>query len=406
MCFAAGGLPSRQTFVPRPTTHLFLACLLLTARAAPGRAEPPAASAWVEWDRRTDRVVSAPGDNGAAYPRAKQLSNGDILLAYHHGETLGNCGARITLRRSRDGGATWCQTREVEGSREKGFWGFSNPDFVELGRGRVLLVSAARGKAEPGSGDGFLSECRSSGLRIRFSEDYGATWGPPRLIAAGRGRVWEPSIVRLPGGELEIFYAVESPFWVERGSTQCIESIRSPDGGQTWSAPELVAQQPGCRAGVPSVLALNNGHVVCGQEVVGLDTSPWIVDTLHGQAQHARLAQNRYEFGGGPFLASAPDGSTLLAFHSQCRQTAALKQVPGSWLLSDIFVQRGDANADHFGPASCPWPTEDALAGAFFPSLLVTKDGTLVALASFIRVNPDRTTTSVVRWVQGRMRRP
>ena len=93
----------------------------------------------------------------------------------------------------------------------------------------------------------------------------------------------------------------------------------------------------------------------------------------------------------------------MLAFHSQCRQTSYLKRVPGSWLLSDIFVQRGDAEADHFGPASCPWPTEDKLAGAFFPSLMVLRDGTLVAMASFITVHPDRTTSTVVRWIKGRM---
>jgi len=38
----------------------------------------------------------------------------------------------------------------------------------------MLLVTAARGKAEPGK-DVFLSECERSELRLRFSHDFGAT---------------------------------------------------------------------------------------------------------------------------------------------------------------------------------------------------------------------------------------
>ncbi len=381
---------------------LFVGLGLILPVVLPARGAPPG-SAWVEWDRVTDRVISAPNDTGAAAPRARELSNGEILLVYHHGEALGNCGSRVTVRRSRDGGATWFQSQEIDGPMEKGFWGFSNPDFIELGKGRLMLVSAARGKADPHSPDIFLAECRRSGLRVRFSSDYGATWGAPRMIAAGRGRVWEPSIVRLPGGDLEIFYANESPDLQEEGSTQCIESIRSTDGGLTWAAPTLVSEQRNCRNGMPSALALKNGHVVCGQEVVGLPTSPWIADTLHGRTQNFHLAQDQYDFGAAPFLAHATDGSTLLAYHSQYRQTDYLKHSPGSWLFSDIFVQHGDADAGHFGPASCPWPTVDGLAGAFFPSLMVMRDGTIVIMASFITVHPDRSISTVIRSMKGRL---
>ena len=386
----------------KPAVRVVLVGFLLVIHAAP-LARGQTAASWVEWDRATERAVSAPHDTGAASPRARQLSNGEILLAYHHGETYGNCGSRVTLRKSRDGGATWYQTQEIDGPRERGFWGFSNPDFIELGRGRLLLVSAARGKADPGSSNGFLSECQRSGLRVRFSDNYGASWGPPRMIAAGRGRVWEPSIVRLPGGELQIFYAIESPTLMAQGGGQGIESIRSLDGGQTWSFPTMVSHEPSCRNGMPAALALGNGHVLCAQEVVGLETSPWIADTLHGQTRSYHLAQDRYEFGGAPFLTRALDGSTLLIFHSQCRQTAYLKQMGGSWLFSDIFVQRGDADGNHFGPASSPWPTVEGLNGAFFPSLMVMNDGTLVAMASFITVHADHSTSTVVRWIKGRM---
>ena len=287
-----------------------------------------------------------------------------------------------------------------------GYWGFCNPDFVELGGGRLLLVSAARARAAPFSRDITLSECQRGGLRVRFSADYGATWGPPRLLAAGRGRLWEPSVVRLPGGELQIFYACESPLILSGGSSQGIECIRSTDDGRTWTPPVLVAAERGCRNGMPATLALPNGHVLCGQEVVGMATSPWLADTLQGQVKNFRLAQDRYDFGAAPFLARGPDGGTLLAFHSQCRQTPAFKLLGGSWLFSDVFVQRGDAAGRDFGPASSPWPTMADRTGAFFPSLLVLRDGSVVALASFISIQPDNSTRTNVRWIKGRLTAP
>ena len=393
----------------------FLAAVMLTALGAIRPALGPAATvpteapapapggSWIEWDRASERIVSAPGDAGAAYPRAKQLSNGEILLAYHAGGGLGDFGAWVTLRRSRDGGATWYQTQRIDGPSERGFFGFCNADFIELGGGRVMLVCAARGRALPYARDGFVSECQHGGLRVRFSNDYGSTWGPPRMIAGGRGRLWEPSIARLPGGELQIFYANESADLQVEGSRQCIESIRSQDDGKTWSAPVVVSEDPGCRNGMPAALTLGNGHVVCVQEVVGLKTSPWIADTVRGRTGGYHLAQNKYDFGAAPFLARAPDGGTLLAFHSQYLQTPEFKRVPMSWMFSHIYVQHGDADADNFGVASCPWPEIGANTGSFFPSLMVMNGGTLVAMASFITVHPDRTTSTVVHWIKGKM---
>ena len=381
---------------------LFLLALLAVPATYAVPFAPTASDNWVTWDRATDHVVSAPRDLGAAYPRAHQLSNGEILLAYHQGEPIGNFGSGITLRKSRDNGATWYRTTQIDGPNERGFWGFCNPDFIELGHGRLLLVSAARARAEPFTRDTLLSESRHGGLRLRFSNDYGNTWGPPRLIAAGRGRLWEPSVVQLPDGELQIFYANESPDQPE-GSSQCIESILSTDGGNTWTPPHLVSAQRDCRNGMPATLALSNGHVLCAQEVVGLANSPWIVDTLQGRVLSHRLAQDDYDFGAAPFLTRALDGDTLLTFHSQVRQTPLFKQLNGAWLFSDIYVQRGDANGEHFGPAARPWGDLPDHTGAFFPSLLVLRDNTLVALTSFITVNADHTTTTNIRWIKGRL---
>ncbi|MDQ3624999.1 MAG: glycoside hydrolase, partial [Verrucomicrobiota bacterium] len=204
----------------------------------------------VQWDASTDRVVSHT-DKSAAYPRAKRLSNGEILLGYHHGGGLGEWGTWVTLRLSRDGGASWYATRDLERPEGEAFYGFSNVDFVELGGGRVLLVTAGRGKPVPGQ-PVFLSECERSELRLRFSTDHGATWGDPIGLVRGRGRIWEPAIVRLPAGELEIYYAIEAPdLRRDGGLDQRIELVRSDDDGKTWSAPAQVSHHAGCRNGMP-----------------------------------------------------------------------------------------------------------------------------------------------------------
>ncbi len=359
---------------------------------------------WVAWNRATDRVVSHT-DDAAAYPRAKRLANGDILLGYHHGGGLGEYGTFVTLRRSRDGGATWLETRDVEGPEGERFWGFSNVDFLELDpRGHMLLVSAARGKAEPGKPE-FLSECERSELRLRFSADFGATWGAPIRVARGRGRVWEPSAVRLPTGEIEIYYANEAPDLLREGRLdQRIELIRSGDGGATWSEPEEVSQHPGRRNGMPAAAVLASGRVAFAQEMVRDPHSPWITETLRGHRVEETVAQTRYAFGAAPFLLTRHDGRTLLAFHSAFQKARPPDDAPVPWMFANVWVQQGDAEARHFSPASQPWPEVDARTGAFFPSLLMKDERTVVALASFVTHAPEGKSRTVVRWIEGRLK--
>jgi hypothetical protein len=365
------------------------------------------AADWVAWDRGSDRVVSHT-DRAAAYPRGRRLSNGEILLGYHHGAGAGEYGTYVTLRRSRDDGKTWVETRDVEGPEEPRFWGFSNVDFMETGAapGEMLLVTAGRGKAEPGK-DVFLSECERSELRLRFSPDFGATWGAPVGIASGRGRVWEPSLVRLPGGELEIYYACEAPDLRTSGrQAQRIEVVRSLDGGRTWTEPMEVSQHPGMRNGMPAAIVLANGRVACAQEMVGDKVSPWISFTLGGKRVEEIVAQRSYDFGAAPALLRAPDDTVILAFHSGFRRPRAPADAPVPWMFTSVWLQRGTAAAMEFGAGTQPWPDLDARSGMFFPSLLMKDAETVVVLASSITQSGDASSTRTsVRWIEGKLQR-
>jgi hypothetical protein len=358
----------------------------------------------ITWDTATDQVVSHT-DKAAAYPRGKVLSNGDILLGYHHGAGHGEYGESVTLRRSRDGGRTWIQTHDIERPGDPQFWGFSNIDFVELGDGRLILVTAARGKALPEK-DVFLSECERSELRIRFSEDYGVTWSEPVGIARGRGRVWEPSVVRLPNGDLEIYYACEAPDLLREGRLdQRIEVIRSTDNGRSWDTPLEVSQHPGARNGMPAAIVLSNGRVACAQEMVREKYSPVISFTLRGKRVEETVAQRRYDFGAAPAMLRLPASGVLLAFHSGFQRPPAPQDAALSWMFTNVWVQRGDDEAKHFGVGNQPWADLPARKGMFFPSLFMKDANTVVALASCISQPGDNSTARTeVRWIEGKLR--
>jgi BNR repeat-like domain len=363
------------------------------------------AADWITWDRTTDRVVSHT-DKAAAYPRARRLSNGDILLGYHHGGGAGEYGTWVTLRRSRDGGKTWTDTRDIDGPEEPQFWGFSNVDFVELGDGGdMLFVTAARGKAEPGKASVFLSECERSELRLRFSHDYGVTWGSPISVARGRGRVWEPSLVRLPNGELEVYYACEAPDLRKAGrQNQRIEVMCSLDHGRTWTEPAEVSQHPGMRNGMPAAIVLANGKVACAQEMVGDKVSPWISFTHRGKRVEETVAQRAHGFGAAPALLRTPDDSVLLAFHSGFQKSPAPAGALVPWMFTSVWVQRGNAEAKDFDSGTQPWPDLDERTGMFFPSLFMKDADTIVALASCIAQPGDGSSTRTnVHWIEGKL---
>jgi hypothetical protein len=363
------------------------------------------AADWITWDRSTDHVVSHT-DKGAAYPRARRLSNGEILLGYHHGGGAGEYGTWVTLRRSRDGGKTWIDTRDIEEPEEPQFWGFSNVDFIELGNGGdMLFVTAARGKAEPGTVDVFLSEGERSELRLRFSRDYGMTWSSPISVARGRGRVWEPSVVRLPNGELEVYYACEAPDLRRAGrQNQRIEVVRSLDNGRNWTGPAEVSQHPGMRNGMPAAIVLASGTVACAQEMVGDKVSPWISFTLQGKRVEETVAQRDYDFGAAPALLRMPDDSVLLSFHSGFQRPPAPVGAPVPWMFTNVWVQRGNAEAKDFGAGTQPWPDLDDRIGMFFPSLFMKDADTVVVLASCIMQPGDASSTRTsVRWIEGKL---
>jgi sialidase-1 len=91
-------------------------------------------------------------------------------------------------------------------------------------------------------------------VRTWISDDQGATWSDPTLIAAVDGlKLCEPSVLELPGGELVVFLREQS-----MKGWDAYKSI-SRDGGRTWGPVHAFAS-PGCHRPVTGIL--QNGKVM------------------------------------------------------------------------------------------------------------------------------------------------
>ena len=210
-----------------------------------------------------------------------------------------------------------------------------------------------------------------------------------------------------PNGELEIYFAREAPDLRRNGHlNQRIEVIRSLDLGRTWTEPAEVSQHPGARNGMPAAIALANGYVACAEEMVGEKLSPWISFTLRGKFIEEAVPQRAHAFGAAPALLRAPDNTVLLAFHSGFQKPPAPEGAPVPWMFTNVWVQRGNAEAKDFGAATQPWPRIDDRTGLFFPSLFLKDADTVVALASCITQPGDATTSRTsIRWIEGKIAR-
>src|SRR4029453_14559032 len=179
-------------------------------------------------------------------------------------------------------------------------------------------------------------------------------------------------VVRLPNGELEVYYACEAPDLRRAGGqNQRIEVVRSLDKGGHWTGGGEVSQHPGMRNGMPAAIVLASGTVACAQEMVGDKVSPWISFTLQGKRVEETVAQRAYDFGAAPALLRARDNSVLLAFHSGYQRPPAPAGAPVPWMFTSVWVQHGNAEAEDFGTGSQPCPDLDERSGFFSPSLLL-----------------------------------
>lgn len=371
----------------------FVALLLSgcgSTTAAPTSASPRVApyttGTRIAWDARTRQ---RPFDGPASYPRMIRLASGALLCSFE------SEGASLAMH-SVDDGITW--SAPVVAAAREGDVGAAVPSLVQLHDGTVLLAYNPRPPADN------QDSTRHFALRVKASHDGGRSWDTGvTVFTAGyqwaRG-VWEPSMIQLPDGEIQVFAANEYPY--AESLDQEITRFRSTDGGESWSGGETVSYRPGHRDGMPVPLQLHGGRgLVVAIEDDGLVEGPFkpaLLDLrtdgsaagtpIGGGSPRRRAAlvdgaELPVEaYAGAPYLAQLPSGETLLSFQSNAGRG-------GDWTNSTMVVAVGSEDAGGFGHATRPFPVRTG-RHALWGSLFVKDSSTVTALTTTTAFDSSR----------------
>lgn len=355
----------------------------------------PAKVIRIEWDHSSEKKISHDAYS-AEYARIRRIGGDTLFLVYRSGPE-GHTWDNIALRKSFDNGKTWDPFTLLARDDNPAYFGFSDPEMIVLKNGWIIVAFEGRGNPDTNDHDN---------IQIRISKDRGMTWESPVIVT--KGRSWEPAMIQLPGGEIQLFYSSEARWWPSpEPRPQEILMIRSLNNGLAWDEPKQVAFTEGARDGMPSPLLLeNNKGIIFAIENVGLPRSPWIIysspssnwdyDDLPSTSNNRRWRAISGDIhGGGPYIVQIPSGETILSCH-----IAGGRNVSG-WRKNTMAVYIGDNEAKNFRDRTYPWPNLPLNEGAIFNSLFVKDDSTVVALASRIFADGH----GEIYWKEGHIKR-
>lgn len=316
--------------------------------------------------------ISSKNLTAAEYPRICRIDENTLLLTYHGG-TPKDHWVNSYYRLSYDNGATW-EPQVMIFDKSKSFLGSAyfricNPQATLLDNGWVILSATANG--EPESNENCKTICV-------ISKDKCRTWSDP--VVVGRGRSWEPHVVQLPGGELEILFSSEKAWWKnksERFLDQEIVCARSTDRGLTWTSLKRASYLKGGRDGmaVPIVMQGNKGVLFAIESPTGRahpsivhrnlteewSQTPWNrIDNAHRWASGLNVG------GGAPYSVQLPTGEIVMLCHTN--------QAGVAWQTNRPQVQLTDNTGHHPCYTTSPCTTGCPLAsneGAYYNSLFL-----------------------------------
>lgn len=343
----------------------------------------------ITWEP-TDVLMSHSVYN-ARYARMHRVNAATILLTYKCNDWLSVMN-RLVMRRSTDNGTTWSAPYFLESTSDAII---KSPDFITLADGSVLLAYATVSTAD----DGTPADNERDYVKVIKSTDAGLTWGAPVTVA--RGRSWEPAMVQLPNGEIELFYASEAA-WYGTGPlprAQEIRMARGINGGANWFPSERVAHIDDKRDGMPCPLVLANGKgIVFPCEMVHHDQSPlmswssmsaeWAYADGIGSTANGRRWATASVWSGSPYLVQLPTGETVMSYGNSAGRHVGQPNWDYRKGIATVVV--GNSVAKNFTNATHPWPPTVPLDEGYGEVGLFLKDPTtIIAVTSHNR--PDGT---------------
>jgi hypothetical protein len=320
------------------------------------------------WDMNTYKIVFPNG----VYGRMMQLKDGRLFAI----------NSAMQYAYSSDGGSSW-DIRTLLPFPDH--YQLGVPDMLQLSNG-TIVVSINKVPLTWNSG-------YSSGIYVKRSTDYGATWGDTIQVYKGsniEGRgCWEPTLLQLPSGELQCYFSNENDFPSTNYQNICLS--RSYDNGLTWSTPEVISYRYGHRDGMPVPIFLKNQQqIVFSEEDNGWSgrdyftattirtdiTDNWASGTVNASSSKRNIAFAPTDYvSAAPYLRQLPNGETVLSYQGdQGRTTTRNDQ------YYDMNVVVGDSTASNFKGLSRPF----ALAQGYHSIVnsLAVVDSNVVAVGS------------------------
>ncbi|MBR4994506.1 MAG: exo-alpha-sialidase [Alistipes sp.] len=322
----------------------------------------------IKWDATSLRHIC-----GGVYARIKSVGD-DFALVYSAGPTA-------YIRWSSDECKNWSEPKEV--ARAEGY-NYTNCELLALKSGRLLYMWNARPQ----------TETLPYKIMAAISDDCGKSWSEQTLYIADTSfsnGCWEPVALELPNGEIQLYFANESPY--RQSDEQEITMLRSFDGGDSWSEPETVAMRKGSRDGMPVPLYLpTSKEVVMAIEDNGLrgKFKPVIVRSADGwhdgcvggdDPRREEALKEVWQlhdtiYAGAPYLISIGDKHTLLSVQS----TEGRKGHDHRFANMQVYV--GDNEARNFRNGTAPMPELDADGSALWNSLCAINSHRVIAIMS------------------------
>jgi len=317
----------------------------------------------------------------AEYGRIRRL-NGDTLALIYHCGGRGNEWDNIVLSKSYNNGISWQAPLMVAKDDNPNYYGFSTPDLLVLKNGWLLVAYTGRGKPD---------DSTHNNIQVRISKNKGQSWSSPAIVSIGRS--WEPGIVQLPDGEIELFFSTElsssRKSWGR--PEQRVTLMTSKDNGLNWSKGKEIGFMKGGRDGMPIPLVLkNNKGIVVAIESVHSKKSPYMLwSSLKKKWNYKTLpfeANGRRWFGaagklwaGAPYIIQLPSGETIVSV----QDTGGRKiNRYTDWKKNTMLVMTGNSVAKNFTNVTYPWPNLPVSEGAYFNSLFMKNDSTIFAVST------------------------
>jgi len=332
-------------------------------------ATAPYSGSRIFWDSANPCVVFSSG----GYGRIIELQDGRLMACCESG------GIKITF--SSNKGKTWTTPTKIVNNVNN----TPNcvPDLIQLSDGTIIVAYNPRPSA-PYSPD------RHFGIRCKRSTDGGKNWSSEIWVNDASytfsDGCWEPSMLELPSGEVQLYFADEGPY--TSSNEQQISMCRSFDQGKTWTAAQIVSYRKGYRDGMPvPILLQDNSSIVVAIEDNGCGYGDFVPATVRCPSETnwnsywvnagsgSRLVAPDYDFcalatGGAPYLRKLSSGETVLSHQSKLNNGDK----------HTMYTYVGDKEAKNFKSMSRPFILQEGQQ-ALWNSLCVLRDGTVLAVA-------------------------